>query len=402
MLCLDDAFGVKPPRNARIMRNIIQGANYIHSHIIHFYHLAALDYVKGPETAPFIPRYRGDYRLPKKINDATVGNYVAALDIRRKAHELLAVFGGKAPATPVYIPGGVTENVTNQQKQAALKILAELTTFVDNVYIPDVQAVAGAYGDWLDIGRGCKNLLSYGLFPISDQTDDQFFKRGAWTDGKAGTVDVGKITEDVKYAWYADESSGRHPSAGQTFPDPKKETGYSWLKAPRYEGKPHEVGPLARMWVHGTGSIRNLGEKAFSVMGRHFARAVECSLVAHGLKAMIQGLEPGDKVWTPCAIPESGQGYGLTEAPRGALGHWISIKNYRIDNYQCVVPTTWNGSPRDDRGVRGPIEEALIDTPVADTANPIELVRVVRSFDPCIACAVHCITVNGKKFTVAV
>jgi len=284
----------------------------------------------------------------------------------------------------------------------ALKILDELIAFVDNVYIPDVQAVAGAYSDWLDIGRGCKNLLSYGLFPISDQTDGLFFRRGTWTDGQAGTVDVGKITEDVKYSWYADETTGKHPASGQTFPDPKKEGGYSWIKAPRYDGKPHEVGPLARMWVHGYGPVRNLGEKAFSVMGRHFARAVECSLVAHGLKTMIQGLEPGGPVWEPCAIPESAQGCGLTEAPRGALGHWISIKNYQIDNYQCVVPTTWNGSPRDDKGVRSPIEEALIGTPVADTTNPIELVRVVRSFDPCIACAVHCFTVNGRKFTVAV
>lgn len=384
------------------MRNIIQGANFIQSHILHFYHLAALDYVKGPETAPFIPRYEGDYRLPKKVNDAAVGNYLTALAMRRKAHELLAVFGAKAPCTPVFVPGGVTETVNAGMVQQGLKILNELIDFTDNVYIPDVLAVAGLYEDWFGIGKGCGNLVSYGVFPISDDVDQTlghqptFLKRGVWTDGRPGALDPQQITEDVKHSWYADATTGKQPAVGETEPAVHKAGGYSWLKAPRYHGKVHEVGPLARTWVHGVAFVRNLGPKAFSVLGRHAARAVECSLVAHGMKTWLNGLVPGAPAYTPCAVPESGTGMGLTEAPRGALGHWITVEDHQIANYQCVVPTTWNASPRDDRGQLGPIEQALLGTPVKDAKNPIELVRVVRSFDPCIACAVHCITINGR------
>lgn len=401
VLCLDDAFNINPPPNGRILRNLIQGANYLHSHLIHFYHLAALDYVKGPDVAPFVPRYEGDYRLPPEVNKAAVEHYLKALEIRRKAHELLAIFGARAPHTMVFVPGGVTEQVTVEKVEQFRKTLKEIVSFVDNVYVPEVMAVAEVYNDWFAIGQGCKNLLAYGAFPQGEPEptgQNQFFKRGCFTQGKDGTVEPEKIVEFVKYSWYDDEGNGKHPLDGVTKPVPRKKGAYSWLKAPRYAGLPHEVGPLARMWVNQDPEVRALGDKAFSVMGRHAARALECSRVAHALVSWIQQLEPGKPAYYPSEIPQTGEGMGLTEAPRGALGHWVRIEAQKIANYQAVVPTTWNGSPRDEQGQRGPIEEALVGTPVANSANPIELVRVIRAFDPCIACAVHVLEINGGQY----
>lgn len=401
MLCLDNAFGVKPPPNGRIARNLIQGINYVMSHILHFYHLAALDYVKGPETPPFIPRYEGDYRLPKDVNDKAVEHYVQALDIRRKCHECLAVFGAKAPHTTVFTPGGITERVTAEKIAQYKGYLNEIISFVDNVYVPDVMAVANAYSDYFEIGGGCKNMLAYGVFPLTDEDDPdgqkQFIKRGVYTQGKFGAVDVKKITEDVKFSRFDDRGTRKHPSEGVTLPLPGKKGAYTWLKAPRYDGQPHEVGPLARMWVNKVQAVADLGQKAFSVLGRHFARAVECAMIAHELPKWADQLVPDEPTFAPYDIPKEGQGMGLTEAPRGALGHWIDIKDYVINNYQAVVPTTWNCGPRDDNGVRGPVEEALVGTPVKDPKQPIELVRVIRSFDPCIACAVHVLEIKGAK-----
>jgi hydrogenase large subunit len=384
--CLDDAFGAEVPPNGRIVRNLIHGANYIMSHVLHFYHLAALDYVIGPETAPFIPRYKGDYRLPKAVNDLAVEHYIKALAIRRRAQEMLAIFGGKMPHITVIIPGGVTEKVTQEKVDQFRSVLNELAAFVDNVYVPDVFAVAEAYKDYLDIGRGCKNMLAFGIFPLDDKKDEtgqnMFIKRGSYTAGKFKRVDPQNITEDVKYSWFNDETSGLNPADGRTEPQPGKLGAYSWIKAPRYEGLPHEGGPLARMWVNKVPEIASLGEKAFSVMGRHAARAVECKLITHAMFEWLDQLKPGEPTYKPFSIPQEGRGMALWEAPRGCLAHFIDIKDYKINNYQVTSATIWNACPRDDRQQRGPIEEALIGTPVADIDNPIEVTRVVRSFDP--------------------
>jgi hydrogenase large subunit len=188
MYCLDDAFGVKPPPNGRIIRNLIQGANYLQSNILHFYHLAALDYVKGPEIAPFIPRYEGDYRLPNRINDACVEHYLQALDIRKKSHEMLAIFGAKMPHVMSFTAGGVTERVTREKMTLFKTYLTEINSFVENVYIPDLLAIADHYEDGFTIGAGCKNLLAYGGFPQTDDDDPNgekgFYKRGRYFEGR--------------------------------------------------------------------------------------------------------------------------------------------------------------------------------------------------------------------------
>ncbi|MEW6622944.1 MAG: nickel-dependent hydrogenase large subunit [Bacillota bacterium] len=387
--CLDDAFGIKPPPNGKIARNLIQGANYIQSHILHFYHLAALDYVKGPDVAPFIPRYEADYRLTKEKNDIMVEHYLQAMDIRRKSQEMLAIFGGKMPHVMTLTAGGVTENITVEKIELFKKYLTELMDFINNTYIPDVFAVADAYSDWLEIGKGCQNLLSFGLFPIRDDYGMFLIPRGTYTQGQWEDLNAASITEDVKHSWYKDETSGLHPSQGQTEPQPLKAGGYSWIKSPRYNGLPHEVGPLARMWIAKEPEIIKLGSKAFSVMGRHAARAIELAKIGPAMLEWLDQLEPGKPAISSYTVPKQAQGVGLHEAPRGALGHWITIKDGLIENFQAVVPTTWNAGPRDDKGQRGPLEEALIGTPVADADNPVELLRVVRSFDPCLACSIH-------------
>jgi hydrogenase large subunit len=397
--CLDDAFGVKPPTNGRIIRNLILGSDFLMSHILHFYHLVALDYVKGPDTPPFIPRYEGDYRLDPKTNKVAVNEYIKALDIRQKCHQMVALFGGKAPHVYGMVVGGATE-VPTVDKMVSLKWrLQEIRDFIDNTHLPTVYLVAGAYRDLFGVGTGCKKLISFGVFPLDDDEKSFLLKPGSYTQGKDLPLDQTQVKEYVKYSYYDDKTTGLHPSRGATVPDADKKSGYSWIKAARYRELPHEVGPLARMWVtnpvlskHANKflgidekkevRLRDLGDKAFSILGRIAARAEETKLIADAMDKWIMELKPGAPSCVKADIPKEATGFALSEAPRGALGHWISIKEQKIDNYQVCSPTTWNASPRDDKGKLGPIEQALIGTPVKDVKNPFNIVRVVRSFDP--------------------
>ncbi|MCL2766218.1 MAG: nickel-dependent hydrogenase large subunit, partial [Peptococcaceae bacterium] len=339
MLCLDDAFGVKPPPNGRIIRNLIQGANFLQSNILHFYHLAALDYVKGPDIHPFVPRYEGDYRLPERINKQAVDNYLEALHIRRKSHEMLAVFGAKMPHVMTFTAGGVTETATTEKIALFRRNLREITGFVNDVYIPDLLAVAEYYDDHYSIGAGCKNMMSYGGLPITDEDDPdgqkQLYKRGLCSQGEYLPLDPAKIVEEVKYSYFNDYEGGRYPTEGLTEPKVGKKGAYSWMKSPRYEGLPYEVGPLARQVVNKRREIVALGDKAYSVLGRLYARALETAEVAGVMDDWLDELRPGEPSFAPFDIPKEGIGMGLHEGPRGALGHWIVIKDYKIDNYQA-------------------------------------------------------------------
>ncbi len=307
-LCLDDAFKVTVPDNGRIIRNLILGSNYIQSHILHFYHLAALDYVVGPDVAPFIPRYKGDYRLPKKINDAYVAHYLQALHMRMKAHEMGAIFGGRMPGQITMTPGGVTVQPSVDKIASFLWRLRELQAFINDVYIPDVLAVAEVYDDYKTIGVGHRNLLSYGVFPLDSAGKEKLLKSGRYAEKRVLTMDSRKITEDVKFSWYKNSTSGKNPAGGATEPEPEKPQAYSWLKAPRYDGKPYEVGPLARMWVNGD------YRQGISVIDRHAARALEAKKIADAMEEWLLQLKPGDPIWAECSVPESGEGMGLTEA----------------------------------------------------------------------------------------
>ncbi|MBC7347520.1 MAG: nickel-dependent hydrogenase large subunit [Clostridia bacterium] len=433
--CLDDAFGVsdKIPANGILMRNLIQGAHDVQDHILHFYHLAALDYIdvtavasyegRDPvlcslkdfaargELGPFVPRYEGDYRFPAQTNRELVAHYAQALEIRRKGQEMVALLGGKVPHSVGVIPGGVTEQPTVDKIASFLWRLRELQSFIDNVYLPDVLAVARTYPDYLEIGRGCGLLLSYGAYP--EPGGETLFAAGLVDRNLVlEPLDVKKIVEDVSSSWYEQEAA-RYPGDGETKPQPGKAGAYSWLKAPRYAGRVCEVGPLAHIAVsYAAGrtrvkelvdwALRELGagaDRLFSVAGRHLARALATKLIAEALERWLLQLEPGRPAAAEYLLPRQASGMGLTEAARGALGHWIRIEDYKIAGYQCVVPTTWNGSPRDGQGQPGALEQALTGIPVKDPDNPFEVVRVVRSFDPCLACAVHLLTPGGSRLS---
>lgn len=437
ILAQEAAYKAAPPPNGRLVRNLILGANYIQSHIIHFYHLSALDFIdikaiikytgKDPAltelkawvnsqlssgsffpAAPFLPRYEGSYAENSELNIMAVKHYLDALEMRRLAHEMGALFAGKLPHAATLVPGGVTETVTSRKIVAYGEMLRKLKTFIDKAYLEDVLAVAQAFPGYFNEGKGCGNFLSYGVFQESDGNVNHFLPSGIiMNDGSSRTFNPSGITEDVTNSWY-ESSPILNPGSGSTRPvDPDLKTNaYSWLKAPRYEGRVMEVGPLARILIayndnsgrHQTlknlvdGSLKRLGAKAenlISVMGRHATRAIECKYVADRCEDWLNALKPGEPSYTQCTIPKECAGIGLTEAPRGALGHFLQIENRKIANYQCVVPTTWNCSPRDGSGIPGTIEQALVGTPIVDPENPIEATRVVRSFDPCLACAVH-------------
>ncbi len=396
IMALDQAFGATVPDNARIMRNLVLGANLIDSHILHFYHLMLLDYIDGPAMPPWTPVWAVDRRIPSGTVDTLVGHYVTALDMRRKAHEMGALFGGKLPCPPTYVPGGFTCQPNANRITTFGNYLTELITFINGTLIPDAQLVASYYPDYYQIGRGPANLLSFGVFDLDASGSSKLLSRGRVVNGSTTvqTVDVNAITEQVTYSWYADSTNNLNPAVGATTPvDPAtKPTAYTWLKAPRYSSAPYEAGPLSRMWVNG--DYRN----GISAMDRHMARAQEALKVAQAMQTWLNQIVIGDPVYNYRPVPTNASGIGLTEAPRGALGHWLSISNKgKISRYQVVTPTCWNASPKDTAGVKGPIESALIGTPVTDINLPVEVLRVIHSFDPCIACAVHVMRPGADK-----
>jgi hydrogenase large subunit len=384
VLALEEAFDRRPPSNGRLLRNLVLGANFLQSHILHFYLLAALDFVAGPQKPPWTPAWTVDIRTDPRLAEL-VPHLVLSLEARRRAHAMGAVFGARIPAPHAFHAGGFTAPVTEDRIRTFRNELAYLASFIEHVYIPDVLAVAAVYDDYRAIGSGHGNLLSYGVFDLSDSTRVTLFEPGS-ADTTAGTIqplDVGTISEHVTHSWYAQATNDMPPAAGETAPEYPKDGAYSWLKAPRYANAPHEAGPLARMWVNG--DYRD----GVSVVDRHAARAFEALKVAEAMRGWLHELEAGAPVHQHPPQPMTASGVGLTEAPRGALGHWVQISGGTLAHYQVITPTCWNASPRDSDGVTGPMESALIGTPITDPEQPIEALRVIHSFDPCLSCAVH-------------
>ena len=446
---LDAAFGAQVPWGGTLLRNLVMGAEYIYDHLVHFYHLSALDYLdimaianytgKDPElnkvknkvvglvqrgdTFPLTPRYEPDEFSVKDpdVVISAVKHYLDALKMQIKAKNMGVIFGGRAPHYQSIVVGGFTQYPDINQVARFRSMLDELSAFVNEVYIPDV--VAFGTGPLLPlakagIGGGHPNYISYGSFELNEAGDKLVFKPGVVV-GLKGAEGVKvqpfqqeKITESVRYSWY-EKSTPKHPYEGTQVFDLERSDAYSFVKAPRYDKLPMEVGPLARALIDKDptvlGLIKNQGVKPGAV-ARHAARAIETKKVVDAMYHWCDELttamtKPGFKIhdtahWEP---PAQGEGYGFFEPPRGALGHWIRIKDHKIANYQAVVPTTWNASPRDERGIRGQYEESLIGVPVSDPENPTNVVRVIRSFDPCLACAIHLIdpkTNEIRKFMV--
>ncbi len=458
---VDDAAKVTIPDNARLIRNLLLGAQFLHDHIVHFYQLSALDWVDvvsslkadAKKTADlaakvtpapnsgindfkatqarlkkfvdsgqlgiFANGYWGSpaYKLPPEVNLLAVHHYLMALRQQARTARMHAIFGGKNPHPQGLVVGGVTcaTDLTADRIAEFKYLWAETMDFVNNVYIPDVVAVAGFYKDWGKIG-GTTNFLVYGEFPQSSKEPDSFlFPRGAIFKrniGQVQAVDIGKIEEGVKHSWYEGDKA-LHPAKGETKPKPGKldvNDRYSWMKAPRYNGEPMEVGPLARVLVaYGKGHaptkaavdglLKTLAvpqDALFSTLGRTAARALETKIIGEAMEGwmaqLIANVAKGDtKIYQEYQMPDAAMGAGLNDVPRGALGHWIEIKDQKIGNFQLVVPSTWNLGPRCAQNKPGPLEEALMNTPVADPKRPVEILRTIHSFDPCIACGVHVI-----------
>lgn len=486
MRAVENALGVKIPNNARILRNIIEGIQYVQDHVIHFYHLHALDWVdvvsalsadpKGTsdlaqsisdwpkssadyfkgiqdklaafvntgQLGPFANAYWGHsaYKLPPEANLMAVAHYLEALDWQRDVIRAHALLGSKNPHLQTYLVGGMASPI-DPTSQAAINAdtIAQLKgmftrakEFVDKVYLPDVLAVAPFYLDWAGIGGGLGNYLSYGDFPQADGSPwlPQGYILGKDLS-KVHPVDHQQIAEYITHSWYEsdDDSASKHPWDGETKPKysgPKPpyefldtDKKYTWMKAPRLADHPMEVGPLARMLVaYASGHprvkevvgavLKTLGagpEVLFSTLGRTAARCIETVVTAEKLNEWVDELaasmKSGDlsihdwNVWDPEKWPADVKGWGYTEAPRGSLGHWIHIKDKKIFNYQAVVPSTWNCSPRDAKGQMGAYESALLGTPIADPKMPLEVLRTIHSFDPCMACGVHLLNLEGNE-----
>ena len=492
---VEDALGIEVPENASLIRNIIGASQYVQDHVIHFYHLHALDWVdvtlalkadpsktsqlaesisawpkssrtyfKGiqdrvkalvasKQLSLFSSGYWGHpaYHLPPEANLLAVAHYIEALEFQRDYIRIHAVLGGKNPHLQTYLVGGMSTAMDPNEPQATINperitLLAELAdkgqTFVDQVYIPDVLAVASFYRDWFGRGEGLGNFLSYGDYPQGSVKDASrfFLPRGAIFNrdlSKVYPVDPAQVAEYVTHSWYEysdGDQKGKNPFQGETNP---KYTGpkppfehlqtdqkYSWLKSPRYQDHAMEVGPLARMLVaHASGHpevkdlvngvLAKLGAQPsalFSTLGRIAARAIETQLMARQVSKWVAELggklghgdlrvHSGEK-WDPDTWPKEAQGFGFHEAPRGSLAHWVQIEDKKIKNYQAVVPTTWNAGPRDAKGQRGAYEASLLNTPIADPERPVEILRTVHSFDPCLACAVHVVNAQGRRYSV--
>jgi hydrogenase large subunit len=488
---VENALGITIPPTAEIIRNIMMTTQYVQDHVIHFYHLHALDWVdivnalkadpkKAAEIAAtfskwdkntptyfaevqdkikafaasglgiFANGYWGHpaYKLPPEVNLIAVAHYLDALEWQKEVVKIHAVFGGKNPH-PNYLVGGVPCSI-NVNEVAAIngerlnlvsRLISQADEFVNQVYIPDLLAVASFYKDWASWGGGLTNYLSYGEFPTQGYGKPDAFKypRGVVLNRDLSTVhpvdatDNQQIKEYIASSWYTYEggdAAGLHPWAGETNikytgPKPPFETleghqKYSFLKTPRWKDNPMEVGPLARLLVafaSGHTDVQELVKDTlgklnvpvaalFSTLGRTAARGLDAALAMIWLKEFFGQLMDRVKInevstfngelWEPKSWPSEAEGVGLEEAPRGALAHWIRIKNGAIENYQLVVPTTWNGSPRDAKGQHSSFEAALIGTPVANLEQPVEIIRTIHSFDPCLACAVHLYDPQGR------
>ncbi len=434
---VDDAAGIKDkiPYNGTLIRNIIEATRTIADHILHFYILSGLDYIDPTKaleyegdnqnlatlkqflqkgySSPFLPRDDIDFKFDTETTNEITAHYLKAIEIYRKAQSAASIFGGKWPHDSAIVAGGVSERLSIDKITAYQWRLEEIYNFVKNSYLPDAIALAKTFSDYLEIGKGCQNLLSYGGYKMKQNGElDTLISQGLVEDiDKYDKFDIDKITEDITNSFYNSDTPILHPSEGITEADANKENAYSWIKSPRYDKKVFETGPLAALLTtylsKNNKTINSLVDKTlsevgikipklYSVAGRHLARALMANIYCVYLQKWAQELDPQEPVATEYIKPKEGQGIGVTEAPRGSLGHWLKVENGRIANYQVITPTAWNASPKDKDGNPGPFEQALIGLEVSESKTPIEILRVIRSFDPCTACAVHLISPKGN------
>jgi len=483
---VEDALGLEVPLNAQYIRNLILIAHGLHDHIVHFYHLSALDWIDvmtipkaDPAKAAEIAQSLSDWprnsaqemaavqkrvldlaesgqlgiftngywghpamKLPPEVSLLALAHYLQALEYQRKANQVVGMLGGKTPHIQNLTVGGVMNAIDldgntalNMDRIYAIKdLLVEVIDFVNNVYLPDACAIAAFYPEWFRIGAGIRNYLAVPDLPTDVKSTEFDFPGGTIFDGDlAGVHPItssrdpylrDNVVEDVTHAWYRGRGA-KAPFRGETIPeytDFQDEGKYSWVKAPRIMGKPAQVGPLScvlvayaqnheptRRWMDlALERISAIAKRPVTIadmqstMGRYVARAVRCAVLGElslrqwGL--LVANVTGGNlAVYNVPSFPKGTiEGLGFHEAPRGTLSHWVVVENGTIANYQAVVPTTWNASPRDESGAHGPYEASLLGSPVADPTRPLELLRTVHSFDPCMACACHTLDVDGN------
>jgi len=489
---VENALGITVPKNAEIIRNIMELTQYVQDHVIHFYHLHALDWVDvvsalkadpaataalAQKVSPHWPTattgYFSDvaatvkkfvesgqlgifqnaywghpaYKLPPEANLMAVAHYLEALKWQKEIIKIHTVFGGKNPH-PHYLVGGAAsainlngDNAINVERlEFVHDLIKGAQQIVEGLYLPDLLAIASFYPEWTTYGGGLGNYMAYGDIPQNGVNDPAHFRfpRGVILNKNLAEVlpldptDTQQIQEEVAHSWYKypNGTQGLHPSEGVTevnYTGPKppyaqldENNGYSFVKAPRWKGHAMEVGPLSRMLIgfasgrsdykdvvtEALGQLKVPATALFSTLGRTAARGLETRLAVRWLAEeydrLIANLKAGDHAtadtsrWDPKTWPADCKGFGLEEAPRGALGHWVHIRDGKIANYQIVVPSTWNASPKDAKGQRGAYEAALLGTPMADPKRPVEILRTIHSFDPCLACATHVTSAEGE------
>lgn len=381
-LALEAAMGIVPSEQGRYLRDILHGCEFLQNHIRHFYQYTIPDFVRLPDRFPLYLTNHDDFRLPRDINDEIAAHYFESLDMSRSAHEMLAVLGGKAPHNHGVFIGGITTQATADKIIKMKSILHTISQFINNIMLPDAYTIGQYYSDYYNIGGGYGNLLSYGCFDRYKDLGTLYVKPLVYTQGKTSIFNPGKITEEIDYSWYEDKKDIYKPMETVPEADMNKNRAYSWIKAPRYSGLPYEVGPLARQWL--SGEYRN----GISAMDRTIARVLEARKIAEVMGILIENLVPGTSVQQEYAIPFLSEGAGLIDTTRGALGHWLKIDNRLLSFYQIITPSAWNLSTRSDH-LRGTAEQALTGTNIRNLENPVELGRIIRSFDPCVSCATH-------------
>ncbi|MBM4189569.1 MAG: nickel-dependent hydrogenase large subunit [Betaproteobacteria bacterium] len=484
---VENALDLEIPVNAQYIRNIIILAHAVHDHIVHFYHLSALDWVdvtsalkgnpvKTAQLAESLSTWKGNSRhefaqvkerlagfvgtgqlgiftngywghpamkLPPDVNLLAVAHYLQALEIQRKANKIVSILGSKTPHIQNVAVGGVANPIaTDSQSVLTIERLMavkgwidELADFVKNVYVVDVAAIGAFYADWLGYGKGITNYLSVPDIPLDGKGTKFALPGGHVPNGDPAKFKAisrfgdpffeDNVAESAKHAWYKSGKGALHPYKGETNPqytDFQDDGKYSWVKSPTFQGQPAQVGPLARVLAMiGAGhqpTIKTLNfvldtagaiaktkipvAALHSTIGRHAARAVSCAVqvdeLANQWQLLVGNIGRGDtKTFNNPVFPKGEiSGVGFHEAPRGVLSHWVVINNGKIVNYQAVVPTTWNAAPRNEKDEPGPYEASLLDNPVADSERPLEVLRTVHSFDPCLACAVHMVDADGR------
>ncbi|MCX7885235.1 MAG: nickel-dependent hydrogenase large subunit [Caloramator sp.] len=386
-LCLEDAFKITPTFNSNLLRNIIHGCEFIQNHIRHFYQFVIPDYVKGPDIIGS-SYSNNDYRLPENLSYRINKNYIESLTFSRAAHEMLAVLGGKAPHNHGVFVGGITCNIDSAKLIKLQSLLKSIKTFVNTKMLEDVYIISQYYSDYFNIGIGCKNLLSYGLFDFDDKSIF-YVLPSVLINGIKYPFEKSNITENVLYSWY-DAQSNSVPFETPPEVNHNKKDAYSFVKAPRYKGYPMETGPLARMYLSGN-YVRGI-----STMDRIVARALEAQKIIDIVENMLNMVEILPSNQDVYEIPDSAIGSGLIDTTRGSLAHYISIKDKKIEKYDIITPSTWNLSSKSENGTNGAVENALMGTYINDPSSPVEIGRIVRSFDPCISCATH-VTFKDKS-----